>query len=458
MQNQRIHFAAGDYLIRYPAGHNYELRIDSPFEKPGWKARSFSPTGQSTFPGSTIEFEGKHYEIVFQDYEPGPPVTVCYYLNPWDNRFPIRLQFHYNKEECRNTARTYRNQLKSNRQNFLLTLLLPIAGMLPAEDQIKIANRYGIPATRMTFLSALILLPPAGFCLLFYVAHFFGQVPLPGFPSLHWIYPFGFYFFSESLLRMLTASKLDEPIGSLLVSLPVLFWRSLRQFFDPDSAQRNLENLRPVDDKHRAILANARDEIIPAQNEEYDIEVISILPKNHGNPRIGIGFNGNWYGLVETEKIKHGKDIRYRFCLKKATENTWFPSVIEYNPEEVQLMYRNRRRTDLKTWADTFAVLWGLLSREDQERLESLYDFDSIKFSRLTVFAIGILAFANLLVSTINLALGLGTVLDAWILLPAGFFLLESFSRWKDLKAGQPSGSLLGVFFRPLARKLLQGP
>ncbi len=231
IQIHRSHFAAGDYLTRYPAGHNYELRIDAPFEKPGWKSRSFSPVGHSIFPGSAVEFEGKYYEVVFQDYEPGPPVTICYYLNQWDDRFPIRVQFHYNKEECRNTALAYRSRIKSNRQQLLLTLMAPVVGMLPAEDQIKIANRFGMQANQMTFLSAVVLLAPAGFLVLFLVIHFFAKVPLPGPSWIHWIYPSGLYFLAESLLRMLTAGKLEEPIGSVILSLPVLIGRSIRHFF-----------------------------------------------------------------------------------------------------------------------------------------------------------------------------------------------------------------------------------
>ncbi len=188
------------------------------------------------------------------------------------------------------------------------------------------------------------------------------------------------------------------------------------------------------------------------------MEIISVLPKPHWNSRVGIAFNAVWYGLIETEKIKRGNDISYRFVLKKAPEGTWFASVIDYNPDEVQILYRNKRRLDLKTWVDTFAVFWGLLSRDDQVRLESLYDFDSLKFTRLTVLSVAVLAFANLSVSLINLMTGLATSLDAWVLIPSGFLLLESFSRWKDLKAGEPSGSILGAVVRPFARKLLQGP
>src|SRR5688572_17351179 len=123
---ERVPFAAGDYLTRYPSGRSYTFRIDAPFEKPGWKARSFSPAGHTIFPGSTVEFEDKLYEVVFQDYDQGPPFTIRYYLNPWEDRFPIRSKFHYNKRECVHAARLYRNRVSANRHRTLLVLLAPL--------------------------------------------------------------------------------------------------------------------------------------------------------------------------------------------------------------------------------------------------------------------------------------------------------------------------------------------
>lgn len=413
--------------------------------------RTFSPAGNSIFPGSAIEFEGIYYEIFFQDYASVPKLTISYYLKKWDNRFPIRVQFHYNEQECRNTALSYRTRVNTNRLRALLTLFSPIAGMLPAEDQIRIGNKYGMQATRMTFFSALLLIIPAGFLILFCISYWFARTPLPGPPWIHWIYPLGFYFFLESLLRMLTAIKMDDPVGSIILSLPVLLWRSLQR---PFVAGRTPN---PLNDNSSTSRATIPDRLNFSDDQEH-LEITSVLPKPHWNSRVGIGINGSWYGLIESGKMIRDNATDYRFLLRKAPEGTWFASVIEYSPDEVQVLYKNKRRLDLKTWVDTFAWFWGLLGREDQRRLDDLYDFDSLKFSKLTIITIAILSISNLIVSFINLTYGVATAIDVWLLLPAGFLLLECYSRWTDLKAGEPSGSILGLLVRPFARKLLQGP
>ena len=453
----RTPFAAGDYLTRYPPGQTYALRIDAPFEKQGWKTRTFSPGGHVIFPGSTIEFEEILYELVFQEHVPGPPVTVRYYLNPWDDRFPIRFQFHYNKEECLNAAKHHRDTVRSNRQNLMLGFFAPVVGMLPAEDQIKIANRFGMQATRMTFSSGLLLLPFAGYAVVFLALNLIYGAPLPGPGWMHWLYPFAFYFFAESLLRMFTSAKLDEPTGSLFVAVPVLLWRSIQRIWDPKAKQKAFENLQPQDSRGRDLLRNATDEILPAQDEQH-IEIISLLPKPHWTPKVAIALNGVWYGLVKSEKAGKQNSIIYKFLLKRAPEGTWFSSVIDYDPEEVKMLFREKRRKELKTWVDTFAFLWGLLNRQEQTRLEELYEFDVLKFTRITLFSIVVLATANLVVSLINLTAGVASSLDIWLLLLSGFFLLESYSRWKEWRSGQPSGSVLAFFVRPFARKLLAGP
>jgi hypothetical protein len=458
MTNDRVRFAEGDFLTRYPAGHHYDLRIESPFEKPGWKPRSFSTIGQTMFPGSAIEFEGIYYEIIFQDFIAGPPMMISYDLKRWDDNHVIRTQFHYNEEECRKEANALRERNQSNRLNILLSILSPLIGMLPAEDQIRISNRFGISATHMTSFSALTILLPAGYFMISFIAHVIGQAPLAGPSWFRLFYPLGFYFFTESLLRMLTSMKLEEPIGSLPVAFPVLLWRSIRRSFDSEYRQKQFERLERADEKHQQILANARDEIIEVGSEKHDLEIVSLLPKAHWNARLAIGYNGDWYGLVGSEKLRQGKNVRYRYFLKKASEGTWFANAREYNPEEVQIFYKDQRRTDLKTWVDTFAPLWGLLSRDDQLRLEELYDFDALKFTKLTTFLLGLLGTVNLLICVANIAARTATRLDAWLFLPALFLTLESFSRWLDIRKGEPSGSWFGNIVRPFARKLIQGP
>jgi len=211
-------------------------------------------------------------------------------------------------------------------------------------------------------------------------------------------------------------------------------------------------------DEYRRALENARDEILNVGSEDHDLEVISILPKNHWNARLGIGYNGEWYGLVGSERIRQGQNIRYRYFLKKAEEGTWFASVREYDPEEVKILYRDNRRTDLKTWVDTFAPAWGLLSKEDQLRLEELYDFDALKFTKVTIAVVGMFAAINLVLCVLNIATHVAGPADAWIFLPALLLTLESVLRWSEVRKGEPAGSVLGILTRPFAGKLLQGP
>jgi hypothetical protein len=455
---ERFLFGGTDYLTRYPAGHHYDLRIESPLEKPGWKGRRFSTIGQSMFPGTAIEFEGLYYEVVLQDFEPGPPQVVTYYLKRWEDSHTIRTQFHYNEMECQKLLQSHRQEKQTHIVTLMLESLVPFIGMLPAEDQIKIGNRYGLPPTRMTSISAAVMLVPSVTGMLLFIAHFFGLGDLPGPQWLQILYPFGMYFFTECLLRLMTAMKLEEPIGSLLVALPLLVFRGIRRSFDPAYKQRELEARHSRSENHQPILLNARDEILKVESTDHDLEVISVLPKDHWNARLGIGYNGDWYGLVGSERIRQRKNIRYKYFLKKAEEGTWFSNVREYDPEEVQVLYREKRRTDLKTWVDTFAVAWGMLAKEDQIALEEIYEFDALKFTKMTAVLVGFFGFVNLIICIINFVTHIASAADGWIFLPALYFVVESYSRWQEARKGEPAGSVLGVLVRPFATKLLAGP
>ncbi|HJZ10720.1 MAG TPA: hypothetical protein VJ521_01125, partial [Acidobacteriota bacterium] len=159
---------------------------------------------------------------------------------------------------------------------------------------------------------------------------------------------------------------------------------------------------------------------------------------------------------IDFQKLRDGKTVKHKILLKKAPEHFVFRTTCMYTPEDVRLLYQQLRRRDLSTWVDTFSLFWGLLDRDDQKRLQELYNFDSLKYTRWTFLALGLLALINLIASTANLASGIGTRLDAVLMIPAGYLLLESYTRWKDWKSGQPSGSILGFLFRPFALRLLQ--
>jgi hypothetical protein len=337
--------------------------------------------------------------------------------------------------------KAHQKEKKSQRLRVLLLALAPLTGLLPAYEQILIQNEMGISGLRLTFISAACTLFIGGLSFIFLVvAALAGAYGVAG-PRFHLFYLGGTYLFFESLLRIYSAFKLEEPMGSLLLWLPVTIARQL--FWPP---------------KHPAVINKQleNDEIRTVEGKDYDLEIISLLPKPHWNPRTGIQFEGIWYGMINSQILQEGKERRYKFLLKKAPDNYSFRTTSIYTRDEINQLMRQRRRLELSTWVNTFAPLWGLLNRADQERLEALYDFDALKFSFITIVSLTALAFFNAVACIANLMSGRATRLDHILLLPTLYFLVEEVARLISWKKGEPSGSILGVLARPFASRLLQ--
>ncbi len=453
MEPRRIPFAAGDYLIRYPAGSEFDLEIESPVLKPGWQPRQVSGAQNLLFPGSTIAFEGKIFEIARMESRTGPVAGVRYFLRLWEDRFPIRVQFHYTKEECERLASLLLERKQANKINVTILLLAPLFGLLPREDQLRLEKEYGVSGLRLTFLSAIPLLVAggAGLVSLLIAAYSRGlEADIPGNLPLQLT---GCYFFLESVVRLHSCMVQEEPMGTLPVFLVVGTYRMIRRSMDPDIHKREEETQW----KGRASLyLNARDQVSEISNADYDLEVYSILPKPHWNTLTGIIYNETWYGLVDSDTVRDEERPRYRFRLKKAPVGSVFRSTTRYSPEEITRLYKEERRREKGVWVSTFAPFWGLLDEAEQERLEELYEFDALKFTHISVIAIGLLAFFNCLASIANILSGIGTPMDFLLLLLSGYLLVESYQRREKWKAGKPSGSALAVFLRPFSSKLLR--
>lgn len=453
MEPRRIPFAAGDYLIRYPAGSEFDLEIESPVQKPGWQARQMSGPQNLLFPGSTIAFEDKIFEIARMESRTGPVPGVRYFLRLWEDRFPIRVQFHYTKEDCERLASLLRERKQANKINITILLLAPLFGLLPGEDQSRLEKEYGVPALRLTLLSALPLLivGGAGLVSLLVAAYSRGyETSIPGNLPLQLT---GCYFFLESVVRLHSCMVQEEPMGTLPVFFVIGTYRMIRRSMDPNIRKREVETQW----KGRSSLyLNIRDEVSVISGEDYDLEIFSNLPKPHWNILTGIIYNDTWYGLVDSDTVHEDERPRYRFRLKKAPLGSVFRSTTHYTPDEISRLYKEERRKEMGVWVKTFAPFWGLLDEVEQERLEELYEFDTLKFTHISVIAIGLLAFFNCVASIENLLSGIGTPVDFLLLLLSGYLLVESYQRREKWKTGKPSGSALAVFLRPFSSKLLR--
>ena len=446
---QRRHFAEGDYVTRYGPGSEYAIEIDSRFEKTGWKPRR-TPVDFSSavFPGSAVQFEQQLYEVVQVMHQ---PQRVHYYLREWDTRFPVRVQYHYTAEECAKLEAQRKQQKLQTKTTLLIHLLTPIVGLLPASDQKRIGNRYGVSSSSLTALSAVSVFLPASLASLSLILKSVGSDPL-GPAVLHDFYKFGPYFFCESIVRIFNAAYLEEPMGSLPVYFVIEMYRAIRRNFDPDFQQRRFEKMETG---HKQ-LVKAVDEVHEMEGKDFDLEIISILPKPHWSPLTGIRYKGTWYGYLDSEKVGKAESLKYRFRLKRAPEGMVFRTFLEYTPEEVQELYRQQKRRDAGTWITTFSPFWGLLDTPDQKRLQEIYGFEAMRFTWWTILALGLLGFFNFLASVLNLAAHMGTPGDVLWLIASAYLLLETYLRWNKFKQGEPSGSVLGILFQPFARRLLE--
>ncbi len=449
----RRHFAAGDYVTRFGEEAPIPIVLDTPFEKPGWKQRIPSTFGKAPYPGTAILFDGHYYEVVRIKWKEGTFPRFQYYLAPWKPEFPIREQVDYTQAYARTVLAERKKAAAHNKRAGLLQFSMPLLGLLPADDQRRIDRIYGLPALRMTFYSTLPLMPLGTWLSMAWVEAAISGAPPPGLYGklLSW----GPYIFIESYIRLTATWKFGLPMGSLAIVLPIEIVREIRRQFDPEYRRKAFESMKVGRSRHEQF-RNATDEVLEVFGQEYDLEVVSILPKPHWSPQTGVHYRDTWYVPVDSRIVRDPKLTRYRFLLKKAPEEMVFRTTCDYVPEEVREFFRQKRLRDLGHWVEIFAPFCGLVEGDDQKRLAELYNYDPEKFTRWTTVAVGIGSVFAAMASVVNFTTGIAGPLDLVFLLLALFLLLESKARWTLVSKGEPSGSLLRIFVRPFLWRFLE--
>ncbi len=99
----------------------------------------------------------------------------------------------------------------------------------------------------------------------------------------------------------------------------------------------------------------------------------------------------------------------------------------------------------------------ALLSPFDQDLVAGRFDFDAIRWGRITA---AVILAASALNTSVSLAAfrGEGLFREILWLLPAGYLAIEQIRRLRILSRGRPAGSVLGHLVRPFAKPLLETP
>ncbi len=446
--SRREPIAAGDYLTRLENDH---LLVDAPFEKEGWKARLPGAQRKAPYPGSTIRFEDRLFEIETASVQEG---RYVYRLIPWDPAFAIRRIFDYGAEEAQQARQERRARDRHEKASGLLILVGPLVGLLPSEDQFRFEAKYSTPAVRNTTLSAILLFVPGFFALYSMLSIGFGGGPLLPESLLSWT-PLLLYLSLESMFRGVVSAKLLHPLGSLPVVLPIETYRAIGETLHPER-RRKRRDQRDISSRSSLLWSRAVDRVRPLGEEGKRLEITSLLPKPHWTTyQMGIRYRDELYFLTERGTSGEGRQIRHRFVLEEAAPEHVFAIAVDYDPEEVRELHRDAEIEKRRIWAETFAPVWGLLEAPMQEKLKRIYGHEPLKNAKTSALFLIASGGLGVVLAIRNLLTGIGGPSDLLAGILAAFLLVENLDRRRKIRAGIVAASKLGILLRPLARALL---
>jgi hypothetical protein len=100
-------------------------------------------------------------------------------------------------------------------------------------------------------------------------------------------------------------------------------------------------------------------------------------------------------------------------------------------------------------------ALLGLLSADEQNRLDLRFGMETLRWTRITAIVLLAVGALNVIASAANLAAGIGRFGDFLWLIAGAALSVEQIGRLREVSRGRPAGSVLAAFVRPLARGLL---
>jgi hypothetical protein len=456
---------SGDRVERLATDDAIVLRIHSALPQPGWRPRLAGDQLRADHAGTPVWFEDIFYEVV--DHHEQSAGGHCYDLALWDERMSMRAPREYSPESRAAVAAARREQARHDTMYWVVTLLAPLLSLLPADRQLQIEHRWGLPAAGNTARWALLLAV-------------LGSVGVAMRASPRSLF---LYLLAESMVRFTAAWLGSMPSGSALVCLPLEALRLVRRRLGRAQRDQNHEadaaRLRAQEVDFDAF-SRAVDSVEPVEVDGFRrLQVTSLLPKEHWTLfKTAIRFRDQLWIAVEREVLapppgqhRHGHLEghlewhleghleEHRFLLEPLDEGAIITQCVDYDPREVQQLHRERLRRRYETWIFSLHSIWGALDWRLKQQLEAAFDFDAYRASRLNV--------ALLALGGGVTALGqLGPILSQRAdtshlvaLLSGALLVWECLVRWQQLRRGDDQGSLLARPLAGLARRMLRvGP
>lgn len=193
--------------------------IHSPIAK-GWTPRSRRALTNPEHPGTTVLWDGEHFEVVAA--EALPSGGVRYVLEPWRDELTIRTFEAYDEESEARRHADHALVMRQRRRSVAGQFSGVILGNCPAGVQVHLSNELGISPQRMTLLSTIPPMVLLGVCIWFIAGAIMGHGALR-IPA--WLAFVAVMLAAESLVRFIVTMSTGRPFGSMLgIAVYSLLW------------------------------------------------------------------------------------------------------------------------------------------------------------------------------------------------------------------------------------------
>lgn len=412
-----------DRLQTARPGEPVELWVYSAFPKDNWVAHKAGDATHAEHPGTAIQMSGKLYEIIISEETAEAGYAVRYGLQTWNPHHAVRQVFPYTPEARARAAASYLEEVQRRNLRTRLLWLYPLAGLAPDPVLHEWENQTHVKMMWSAVISAFVVIFAA-----FTIRHLSGGSDNPALTALT------MYLLVSSFARLLWMALSGQPHGEILLTLPYVFWEAVAR---PER--------RAAKDQPRPESPYEGDEVIRRPGSNI-LVVRSMLFDDMLAGPAPVRFEGAVYKPLHWHLEGKGLQRRWVFELEK-TEMQPQGRFREYKqprpPERQKMVETYTHRLDV---AQSFALIWGVYPREQQVRLQLLYQFPAARSTAIT-------AGVFLLVAVLQgwACLMLHTTLTTF----AGsvyLFVESSYRLFRAKVQGEPAGSLVGYILRLLIR------
>lgn len=406
-----------DRVVPAADGEPVDLWVYAVLPKEGWVPHSPGDFVRAEHPGSAIKYRDQIYEVMRVEETVEGGYAFRYRLRPWDPQYTIRHLVEYTLKTQRDAADAHQEMARAERLRSLILWLFPIVGFAPDPLQGEWEKKTGLSMAWVSVGSAL-----CGLALAFSLRN--------GPEDLRFVV-IVYYLGLESFGRLLWIAVSHRPHGSLLLTLPYLLWQGLWRRQHPESAQ------------NAGAVLLAREDEVRLGGSGNSLRVCSWYFDSTLAGSTPVMYEGGHYRPLHWHREGKGLGRRWIYELERVEAEAGVPSA-EYtrprSPDRQKAVEDFTRRLDL---AQSFSLVWGAYPRQDQLRLQLLYQYDG---PRSTAITAGLFLVAGVLQFCLTAALYRVTILA---LAGPAYLILESLYRLYRAKAvGEPAGSMVGYILR----------